>query len=123
MLNRADFDRLLLMITHADFKSFVHPALVCVHTVVGALALAGHVKRIAGVHANGSVFGGVVNYILADEFQVAIGIAAVEAQLTFRQRNSQMIVFGVLELFHDPDFWIGSGAVVYVLADLIGIVI
>src|ERR1700690_2123747 len=111
------------MIAQANFERLIHPALVGIHVIVGALALAGHIKGVAGEHTNGFVFRGVVNRVFADELQVAVSIAAIEAQLALGQRHAEMIGFGVLELFHHPYFGIGSGAVIHVLLNLLLVVI
>ena len=70
-----------------------------------------------------SSFGSVVDNILADKFQVAVGIAAVETQLALGQSDAQMIRLGVLELFHHPHFGIGLRAITLVLADLLHVVV
>src|SRR5882724_7283940 len=54
---------------------------------------------------------------------MTVGIAAIEAQATFWQRDAEVVGFGVLELLHDPYFGIGCSAVVGVVACLLGRVV
>ena len=54
----------------------------------------------------------MVNGVLADELQLAVGIAAVEAQLARRQGDAQMVGLVVHELALDYDFFVIRLAIV-----------
>ena len=65
----------------------------------------------------------MVNRVLADELQAAVGVAAIEPQTPLGKRDPEVIVLGILELLHGPDFLVGGGAVARVVAHLVGRVV
>src|ERR1039458_7888728 len=113
MLDDTDFyRRVLLAVAQLDLERFVNPLVAGVHAEIRLLALADEVEGIAGGHADGFVARRVVNRILADELQLAVGIAAVESQLARRQRDAELVRFGVNKLALDENFFVsGVGAV------------
>src|ERR1700722_14728089 len=90
---------------------------------VGALAFTYYVERVAGVDADGFIFRRVIDGILADEFETAVGIAAIETQFAFGQRDAEMVSAGIFEFLHYPDLGIRLRAVVGFVADLLWIVV
>src|SRR5437016_7001241 len=111
------------MVAYADLEGFVHPVLIGLDAKISAFALADYVEGVAGVDADHFIFGRVVDAVLADELQAAVGIAAVKAKTSLGQRDAEMVGFRVLQLLHYPDLRIGSGAVSGVIAHLIGRVV
>ena len=59
------------MIANFDFKALVDPARLVVELVIDAVALSGQVEGVAGVNADQLVFGGVIDFVLAGEFELA----------------------------------------------------
>ena len=71
------------------------------------MALARKVERVPRIDADQFVLGGVIDFVLAGEFQLPSIIPAVESHSSLGQGHAQVIVAAVLELLHHPHFRIG----------------
>src|SRR6266850_1192962 len=117
MLDEAYFNRVAFVIAHLDFKRFVKPPRIEVCPVIRADAFPGHVEGVAGIEADGLVFGGVVDVILARELELTIIVAPIETHASFWKGHAEMILGAVFELLHDPNFGIGENAITFLLAN------
>ena len=92
----------------------MRPLLVDVEVGLAARAL--HVKGAAGGELDGLFGGGVVDEAFADEFHLAVGVAAIEADAAGGQGHAKMIGFAVLDLLDQRDLVV---AVVEAIATLL----
>lgn len=116
-----DFDGHLLVVAQLDFEGFIGPMVVVADIETHPFALAHKVEGAAGGDPDGFILGGVIDVVLADEFQLPVSVAPIEAQAAFGQRHAQMIGFRIYKFMPDPDLFIGLRAIVALLADHFGI--
>ena len=107
------------MVAHFDLESFVHPFVIGIDSETGAAALAHQIEAVAGVDPHGLVAGRVIDGVFTGEFELAIIVAAIKTQPALGQCHPKIIGFGILEFLHDPNFWIGLGAVAGVFDKLV----
>src|SRR5207248_7469332 len=84
----------------------------------GLAPLADNIKRIPSEDTQGFIERGVLDLIFADKLESAVGITPVKPHTAFRERNAEIVDFGIVDFLHDPDIGIHFGAVLTVLANL-----
>jgi len=67
VLDRANFDRFLLVIAQLDFEGFVHPVIVGIDLEIGPAAFTYQIERVAGINPHDLVFGRVIDQVFAGE--------------------------------------------------------
>jgi hypothetical protein len=64
----------------------------------------GNVEGVAGIEADGLVLWGVIDVVLAGEFELTLIVVPIESHASFWKRRDKRIRGAVLELLHDPNF-------------------
>jgi len=80
------------------------PPRIEICAVFRAPPLPGHVEGVAGIEADGLVLWGVIDVVLAGEFELTIVVAPIESHAFFWKRHDKMIRGAVLELLHGTNF-------------------
>jgi len=65
-------------------------------------------KALPGIKADGLVLWGVIEVVLAGEFELTIIVVPIKSHASFWKRHDKRIRGAVLELLHDPNFGIGN---------------
>ena len=93
-------DRLRLVVAQLHFDLFFHPlAPWCRRVKIDLAALADHVERRAQLHAHLLVLRRVVDLVLADELEAAVGLVELRhAHAARGQRHAESELLVVLEL-------------------------
>src|ERR1039458_10828163 len=90
MLHHSNRRRLFLVVPQFDLERFIQPTARLVLVLILRLPpLSGDIERIPGVHAHRLILGGMIDFVFAGEFHLAILIAAIEAYPPFGQRRSE----------------------------------
>src|SRR5579883_1442549 len=94
MLDHSHRDGLLLVVAQLDFEGLVDRSLRLIVFERCLAALARDVERLAGVEAQLLVSGRVADFVFADEFELAVNIAPVEAHIVGRQYRAGRSAYG-----------------------------
>ena len=123
MLDHANFHGVgLLAVAQLDLEGLVYPFVAGVHLEIRLLAFAHEVEGISRRHAHRFIARRVVNGVLADELQLAVGIAAIETQLAGGQGYAELVRLGVLELALDDDLLVVAHAIAAVVVQAVELV-
>ena len=92
MFDDPEFDGLVfLVITDFYFESLVEPIVACIDLIMRSFPFAYEVECVARIDTDRFIPGGMVDNILAGEFQLAVIVPAVEPHNTAGQRDAEVV--------------------------------